>query len=121
MQALDMHWLRPDYLYLLLAVLPALAALLYVSYKQRLAARREWGEEKLIERFTRPFSKTRSHPGTHPGARRSHPGTHPGARHRPATGCQLRPDPRRPGKSASHNKGNVYSRPSFGPMFSRVW
>ncbi len=55
----NMHWLRPDYLYLLLAVLPALAALLFISYRQRLAARREWGEEKLIERFTRPFSPMR--------------------------------------------------------------
>ena len=60
MQAIaNMHWVRPDYLYALLAVLPAMAALLYFSYRQRLAARKEWGEEKLIERFTRPFSRTR--------------------------------------------------------------
>ncbi|HND65543.1 MAG TPA: vWA domain-containing protein [Candidatus Obscuribacter sp.] len=60
MQALfDISWLRPDYLYALLAVLPVMAALLYFSYRQRLAARKEWGEEKLIERFTRPFSARR--------------------------------------------------------------
>jgi hypothetical protein len=55
----DLTWLRADYLYALLVVLPLTATLLYFSYKQRLAARREWGEEKLIERFTRPFSAAR--------------------------------------------------------------
>ncbi|NJL72557.1 MAG: hypothetical protein HC888_13815 [Candidatus Competibacteraceae bacterium] len=42
MQALfDINWLRPDYLYALLAVLPVMAALLYFSYRQRLAARKD--------------------------------------------------------------------------------
>ena len=46
MQAIaNMHWVRPDYLYALLAVLPAMAALLYFSYRQRLPAREECGEE----------------------------------------------------------------------------
>lgn len=55
----DMHWQRPDFLLAMFGVLPVMAVLLYISYRQRLAARKEWGKEELIERFTKPFSKTR--------------------------------------------------------------
>jgi len=55
----DIHWLRPQYLYLLPSALPAMAALLYISYSQRRAARSAWGEEALIERFTSPISPQR--------------------------------------------------------------
>ena len=57
--ALDMHWLQPQYFYLLLVVLPALAALFYLSYSQRRVARGAWGEEELIERFSNQLSPKR--------------------------------------------------------------
>ncbi|MBS2005499.1 MAG: VWA domain-containing protein [Cyanobacteria bacterium SZAS TMP-1] len=55
----DFHWLRPQYLYWLLIALPVMASLLYLSYTQRRAARRAWGEEELIERFTQPINPGR--------------------------------------------------------------
>jgi hypothetical protein len=54
-----LHFLRPDYMLALLLVLPAVAALLWASAHQRLKARRDWAEEnKLTDRFSRPFSKS---------------------------------------------------------------
>lgn len=52
-----LHFLRPDYLYALLVVLPLVAALFWTSAHQRLKARRDWAEDNILtERFTRPFS-----------------------------------------------------------------
>lgn len=53
-----LHFLRPEYLFALLVVIPVVATLLWTSAHQRLKARRDWAEEnKLTERFSRPFSK----------------------------------------------------------------
>ena len=56
---LELRWLQPQYLYLLPLALPPMAALLYLSYRQRRIARQDWGEEELIERFTISMSPRR--------------------------------------------------------------
>ena len=55
----DVHWLQPQYLYLLPVAIPALAALFYLSHRQHRVARTAWGEEELIERFTSLISPRR--------------------------------------------------------------
>jgi hypothetical protein len=54
----SLHFLDLDRLYWALAILPMFAATIYFSYRQRLKARSDWGEEKLIERFSKPISPT---------------------------------------------------------------
>jgi Ca-activated chloride channel family protein len=51
-----LHFLSPDRLWTALALLPLIAATIYFSYRQRLKARSDWGEEKLIERFSKPIN-----------------------------------------------------------------
>jgi len=54
-----LHFLRPEYLLALLVVIPVVSALLWASAHQRLKARRDWAEEnKLTDRFSRPFNKS---------------------------------------------------------------
>ena len=51
-----LQFLRPDTLWSLAVILPLVAVLTWVSYRERRKARQEWGEEKLIERFSKPFN-----------------------------------------------------------------
>lgn len=49
------HLLRPEYLGALVVLIPAVIALWYTGYKLRVKARRAYGEEQLIGRFTKPL------------------------------------------------------------------
>ena len=44
-----LQFLRPDTLWSLAVILPLVAVLTWVSYRERRKARQEWGEEKLID------------------------------------------------------------------------
>ena len=50
------HFVNPERLLLALVLLPLFAGSLYFSFRQRLKARSDWGEEKLIERFSKPIN-----------------------------------------------------------------
>lgn len=52
----DLNFLRPDYLYALLLVIPAVAGLWYASFVSRRKARAEFGDRNLIGRFSRPLT-----------------------------------------------------------------
>lgn len=51
----DFHLIRPEYLLALVVLIPTVVALWYTGYKIRVKARRAYGEEKLIGRFTKPL------------------------------------------------------------------
>jgi len=49
----NIHFANPQYLYSLLGVIPAVAVLWFASYRLRLRARKLYGEEELVSRYTR--------------------------------------------------------------------
>lgn len=51
----DLHFLRPEYLMGLLVIIPAVIGLWFLGYKLRLAARKAYGEEKLVNRYSKPM------------------------------------------------------------------
>jgi len=52
----SLQFLSPDRLWLALAILPFVAGAIFFSYRQRLKARKDWGEEELIQRFSKPIN-----------------------------------------------------------------
>lgn len=53
---LEITFARPHYLSALFLVIPATAALLYLSFRLRARARQAYGETRLVDRFTRPLT-----------------------------------------------------------------
>lgn len=51
----QIQFANAEYLYALLAVLPAAAGLWYASFWLRRKARKQYGEEQLVDRYTRPL------------------------------------------------------------------
>lgn len=52
----NFHLARPDMLMWLLAVLPATLGLWYFGFKMRKAARERFGEERLVNRYSKPLT-----------------------------------------------------------------
>lgn len=52
----DIHFLRPEYLTALLIAVPLTVGMWYLNFRGRKTARQEFGDERLIGRYTKPLS-----------------------------------------------------------------
>lgn len=53
---IDLNFAHPQYLTSLVLLIPAVVALWYLGFRLRQQSRRAYGEEKLVNRFTRPLT-----------------------------------------------------------------